>query len=286
MNMAPPQTPHTEAPTKLKSENKSVVEPSPRPPRPAVASTFRMGMDCLHMTLSKDNHDWIYEIATGDYDIIRNMWTVMRSPDEMDTEEGPLTPNDPPTSLSMAHTCEWLTTEVDHYRQLNSQMKEAKLCMVKKLENLQAELELARSHSAKNIPLPTPPSTTPVPRSIYASAVSTSANNKTRTVNPKSTAERGHCQHLIVRPFPHVPIELHAEPDVIMDKLNDLLEKAEGADSIKVIGAKWNRSGNLILISDVNHTGTDLQKHQQTIDEALHTEPLKEVRLIIHTDAK
>jgi hypothetical protein len=157
-----------------------------------------MGMDCLHTVLSEDNHAWIQEITNEDYDIIRNMWTVMMLPDEMDTDEDPFTVNNSPASSSMARTCEWLTTEVDRYRQLNSQMEEAQLRMVKKVENLQAELALARSHSAKNIPLSTPASITPSPGSTYASAVSTNANNKTCTANPKSTAERGHCQRLIV----------------------------------------------------------------------------------------
>jgi len=201
-SMLPPQTPsphtsppHTEAPTtepfsmaELESEDESFVDPRLHSPRLAVTSTFRMGMDCLHRALYRDNLDWIQEIANEDYDIIHSMWTVVMPPDEVDTEEEPVTPSNSPRSSSMAHTCEWLTTEVDRYRQLNLQMEEAELRMVKKLENLQAELALARLHFAKNIPLPTPPPTTPASGSTYASAVSTNANNKTRTVNPKSEA--------------------------------------------------------------------------------------------------
>ena len=243
-------------------------------------------MDCLQCTLAEDDHTWIQEIANEDYNTIHNLWTVMIPPEEMDVDENPITDTNPLASSSIARTCEWLTTEVDRYRQLNSQREEAHLRMVKKLENLQTELATARSHSTKNIPLSTPHSTTLPPSNTYASAVNSNTNNKTRATSPKSTAERGHCQRLIVRPFPHIPVELRAEPDVIVDKLNNLIEKEAEAGSLQVIGAKWNGSGNLVLISDVNHTGNDLLKQQRAISEALCTEPLKEVKLVIHTDAK
>ena len=283
-------SPHTTAPSEedfeLESEDEPIDEPTLLSPRPDVTSTFRRGMDHLHRVLSEDNHTWIQEIANEDYDTICNLWTVMSPPEEMEVDENPNNEDNPLAPSSMARTCEWLTTEVDRYRQLNSQMEEAQLRMVRKVENLKTELATARSHSTKNIPLSTPPPTMPPPNNTYASAVNSNANNKTRSTSPKSTAERGHCQRLIVRPFPHIPVELRAEPDIIVDKLNELIEKDKEAGSLQVIGAKWNGSGNLILISDVNHTGDDLLKQQRAISIALCTERLKEVRLVIHTDAK